>query len=52
MRELQQAQATAVVTADAGYWDTTSLSDPFLDGIQVLVSPDSKPHNRLVRPCP
>jgi hypothetical protein len=29
------------VTADAGYWDTTSLSDPTLVGIQVLVPPDS-----------
>jgi transposase len=38
------AQSTpAVVTADAGYWDTTSLSNLSLDGIQVLVSPDSKP---------
>jgi transposase len=32
-----------VVTADAGYWDTVSLRDPSLEGIQVLVSPDSKP---------
>jgi len=32
-----------VVTADAGYWDTISLRDPSLEGIQVLVSPDSKP---------
>ncbi len=35
--------APAVITADAGYWDTTSLSNSALDGIQVLVSPDSKP---------
>jgi len=31
------------VTADAGYWDTISLRDPSLEGIQVLVSPDSVP---------
>lgn len=31
-----------VVTADAGYWDTTSLRDASLKGIEVLVSPDSK----------
>ncbi|HJX85580.1 MAG TPA: IS1182 family transposase [Candidatus Angelobacter sp.] len=30
------------VTADAGYWDTTSLRDPSLQGIQVLVSPDAQ----------
>lgn len=32
-----------VVTADAGYWDTESLQDPSLEGIQVLVSPDATP---------
>jgi len=32
-----------IVVADAGYWDTTSLLDPALEGIQVLVSPDAKP---------
>jgi len=32
-----------IVVADAGYWDTTSLLDPALEGIQVLVSPDGKP---------
>jgi transposase len=30
------------ITADAGYWDTASLHDPALQGIQVLVSPDSQ----------
>ena len=30
------------VTADAGYWDTSSLRDPHLQGIQVLVSPDAQ----------
>jgi transposase len=30
------------VTADAGYWDTVSLRDPCLEGIQVLVSPDGQ----------
>jgi hypothetical protein len=33
----------ATITADAGYWDTASLRDPALEGIQVLVSPDSEP---------
>jgi hypothetical protein len=38
------AQATPeTITADAGYWDTTSLLDPTLQGIQVLVTPDSNP---------
>lgn len=32
-----------VITADAGYWDTVSLLDPSLEGIQVLVSPDAQP---------
>jgi transposase len=36
-------EAPQAVTADAGYWDTTSLSDPGLAGIQVLVPPDSDP---------
>jgi hypothetical protein len=31
------------ITADAGYWDTLSLRDPVLTGIEVLVSPDGKP---------
>ncbi len=31
------------ITADAGYWDTTSLLDPMLSGIEMLVAPDSKP---------
>jgi len=35
--------APETITADAGYWDTTSLRDPSLGGIQVLVSPDSTP---------
>jgi transposase len=33
------------ITADAGYWDTTSLSDPALTDIQVLVPPDSNPES-------
>src|SRR5271168_381163 len=38
------AQATPeTITADAGYWDTTSLLNPSLEGIEVLVSPDSNP---------
>lgn len=35
--------APDVITADAGYWDTISLHDPALAGIEVLVSPDSQP---------
>ena len=38
------AQATPeTITADAGCWDTASLLDPALKGIEVLVSPDSNP---------
>ena len=38
------AQGTpTTITADAGYWDTTSLSDPALSGIEMLVAPDAKP---------
>lgn len=32
-----------VITADAGYWDTCSLRDSALEGIQMLVSPDAQP---------
>jgi hypothetical protein len=35
--------APTTITADAGYWDTTSLLDPVLSGIEMLVAPDSKP---------
>jgi hypothetical protein len=31
------------ITADAGYWDTQSLLDPSLGGIEMLVPPDSRP---------
>ena len=34
----------ATITADAGYWDTTSLKDPAVSGIEMLIAPDSKPH--------
>jgi transposase len=33
------------ITADAGYWDTISLHDPALKGIEVLVTPDAKPQS-------
>lgn len=36
------AKIPETVTADAGYWDTSSLRDPSLQGIQVLVSPDAQ----------
>jgi transposase len=36
------AKIPETVTADAGYWDTSSLRDRTLDGIQVLVSPDAQ----------
>jgi len=29
------------ITADSGYWDTNSLQDPALQGIEMLVAPDS-----------
>jgi hypothetical protein len=35
--------APETIVADAGYWDTISLRNPALEGILVLVSPDSKP---------
>ena len=31
------------ITADAGYWNTSSLLDPVLSGVEMLVPPDSKP---------
>lgn len=45
VQAVQQATGATpeTVTADAGYWDTLSLRDPGLQGIQVLVAPDSKP---------
>lgn len=36
------ARIPATVTADAGYWDTSSLRDLSLHGIQLLVSPDAQ----------
>ncbi|HET9741833.1 MAG TPA: transposase [Terriglobales bacterium] len=36
------ASIPKTVTADAGYWDTSSLRDAGLQGIQVLVSPDAQ----------
>src|ERR1019366_8022777 len=33
----------AVVAADAGYWDSATLGDASLAGIEMLVAPDSKP---------
>lgn len=36
------ARIPETVTADAGYWDTSSLRDPSLQAIQVLVSPDAQ----------
>jgi transposase len=36
--------APTTITADAGYWDTTSLLDPAMSGIEMLIAPDSKPH--------
>ncbi|MGD0580378.1 MAG: IS1182 family transposase [Bryobacteraceae bacterium] len=35
-------QAPQVLLADAGYWDTTSLLDPALTPMTVLVSPDGR----------
>ena len=42
LRSTAQGMPTTI-TADAGYWDTTSLSDPALSGIEMLVAPDAKP---------
>jgi hypothetical protein len=45
VRAVRDAACSApqVITADVGYWDTLSLRDSMLNGIDVLVSPDSKP---------
>src|SRR6202453_2035530 len=43
LRSTAQGVPTTI-TADAGYWDTTSLLDPAVSGIEMLVAPDSKPH--------
>jgi len=43
LRGIVQGVPTTI-TADAGYWDTTSLLDPAMSGIEMLVAPDSKPH--------
>jgi transposase len=42
LRRTAQGMPTTI-TADAGYWDTTSLLDPAVSGIEMLVAPDSKP---------
>jgi len=44
VQAVRQATGSApeTVTADAGYWDTISLRDPAMRGIQILVSPDSQ----------
>ena len=43
LRSTAQGVPTTI-TADAGYWDTSSLLDPAVNGIEMLVAPDSKPH--------
>jgi transposase len=43
LRSMVDAVPTTI-TADAGYWDTTSLLDPAMSGIEMLIAPDSKPH--------
>jgi transposase len=42
LRSTAQGVPTTI-TADAGYWDTSSLLDPAVNGIEMLVAPDSKP---------
>ena len=42
LRSTAQGMPTTI-TADAGYWDTTSLLDPAVNGIEMLIAPDSKP---------
>jgi transposase len=39
-----------VITADAGYWDSTSIEDPSLRGVEVLVAPDAL--HQWARPKP
>ena len=52
LRKTLQAVPTTI-TADAGYWDTTSLQDPAMSGIEMLVAPDSKPRipGKPLPPC-
>jgi transposase len=42
VRSIAMLNQTTIV-ADAGYWDTASLNDPALEGMDVVVSPDSQP---------
>jgi transposase len=42
----------AVVTADAGYWNSVDLQDPALSGLQVLVPPDGREWEELPRNAP
>jgi hypothetical protein len=38
LRSTAQGMPTTI-TADAGYWDTTSLLDPAVSGIEMLIAP-------------
>jgi Transposase DDE domain len=40
LRSMVDAVPTTI-TADAGYWDTISLLDPAMSGIEMLIAPDS-----------
>ena len=42
LRNTAQGVPTTI-TADAGYWDTASLLDPAMNGIEMLIAPDAKP---------
>ena len=41
LRDTAQGIPTTI-TADAGYWDTSSLLDPAMSGIEMLIAPDSQ----------
>lgn len=43
MREMLGA-VPPVITADAGYWDTTSMGDAALRGTELLIAPDAMHH--------
>lgn len=43
-------QLPPVITADAGYWDTTSMRSPDLLGTDLLISPDAKRRKEGAKP--
>ncbi|MBV8842057.1 MAG: transposase [Bryobacterales bacterium] len=48
--ERNAGQRPAVVTADAGYWDTETVQKAIESGAQVLVPPDGSAALKTLRP--